>query len=75
MFSEILASFKVCFDDFELDKHDLHLMLIMGKYLTDENHLGYCLQWIYLMKLIDVLVTFDKPTEESMEALMKCINS
>ena len=79
VFRNIGHHFKVCFDRFRTGQTRFtHLMLIMGKYLTDEN----LFRILFTMDLFNEthrciceITTFDKPTEESMEALMKCINS
>uniref|UniRef100_A0A6C0LJX5 Uncharacterized protein n=1 Tax=viral metagenome TaxID=1070528 RepID=A0A6C0LJX5_9ZZZZ len=79
IFNIVVNHFKPCFDRFRAGgTRFTHLMLFMGEQLTDEN----LFRILFTMDLfsethrcICETITHDKPTTESMKALMTCISS
>jgi len=79
VFDKVGHNFTECFDVLRTGKTRFtHLMLIMGQHLTDEN----LFRILFTMDLfseahrcISEAISLNKPSEESMKALMKCVNT
>lgn len=78
VFDAVGHHFKTCYDTFRTGKTRFtHLMMFMGQHLTDDNlfRILFCMDlFSETHRCICDIVENGSPAQESMDALLKCVN-